>query len=252
MTTSRRFLDVGQRAGPAERVHRPADLLAPGDEMKVDVGPPPPGGGRVERPLRLLGRLRLHPAEAVRNAVHVCVDADVVWTLVRDDQDQGRGLSPDARQRQQAVHGRRHVTAEPLDNLPAALAHVPGLRAVEAHGIDQALDARCRELRERGGRVRHREEAERGRVGHRVLGLGREHGRDERLEGGAGVLLRELLDGRQLHALDLAAQPSHHDIDWGGLGMGEQRRPGGGRSPGHERSHDPTPSACTRVTGVSP
>ena len=71
------------------------------------------GAGRlVQRLLGFFGRPRPHPAEPVRDPVHVRVDADVAAALERQDQHQVGGLPADARQRQQLLHRRRHPAAE--------------------------------------------------------------------------------------------------------------------------------------------
>src|SRR6185295_14585763 len=56
---------VGDRATAAPRVHRPADILAPGDQVEVDDRPPAAGRGGVERVLGLLRRARGDPAQTV-------------------------------------------------------------------------------------------------------------------------------------------------------------------------------------------
>src|SRR5438045_516730 len=55
------------RAGAAARTNGPADVLPPRDKIQIDIRPPPPRGRPVERLLRVIGRRRGHPAEAVRD-----------------------------------------------------------------------------------------------------------------------------------------------------------------------------------------
>ena len=66
------------RARPAARIDRPAHVLAPRHEVQVDVRPPPLARALVQRLLGFFRRAGPHPAEAVRDAVHVRVDADVL------------------------------------------------------------------------------------------------------------------------------------------------------------------------------
>src|SRR5687768_2317037 len=63
-------------AASAERPDGPADVLAVGDERLVHDRPEPLRHEPDELRLGLFGRLRLHPAEAVRQPVHVRVHRD--------------------------------------------------------------------------------------------------------------------------------------------------------------------------------
>src|SRR5579859_3303754 len=149
------------RAAVAAWVDGFADVLAPRDEIEVDVGPPARIGRLVERLLSFLWRARPHPSEPVRDTVHVRVDADVPLALERQDQDEVRGLAANARQRQQLLHRARYATGKLVDEHAARVAHVHGFVAIEADGIDQALDAFGRELRHRRRRARDREQPRR-------------------------------------------------------------------------------------------
>src|SRR5713101_1826170 len=73
-------------ARTATRVDRPAHVLAPRHEVQVDVGPPPITRGPVKRLLGFVRRAGPDPAEAIRDAVHVGIDADVLQTPEREDQ----------------------------------------------------------------------------------------------------------------------------------------------------------------------
>src|SRR5581483_2064246 len=77
---------VPHGASAAPRVRRPADILAPRDQIEVDQRPPPPVGGAVQRELGLFGRSRPDPAQAVGDAVHVRIDADVAAAVEAEDQ----------------------------------------------------------------------------------------------------------------------------------------------------------------------
>src|SRR6185295_3656818 len=69
---------TGDSAIAAARKHRPADVLAPGDEIQVDEWPPAAVGRTIERLLGRFGVPGLHPPEPIGDAVHVRVDADVL------------------------------------------------------------------------------------------------------------------------------------------------------------------------------
>src|SRR5439155_8735859 len=79
--------DIDEDALRAERIHRPAYVLSPRDEIQIDDRPPATPGRSIERLLRLFRRPRRHPPEPVGDAVHVRVDADVLLAAVGEDQD---------------------------------------------------------------------------------------------------------------------------------------------------------------------
>src|SRR4029079_12196095 len=80
--------DVDEHALRAQRIHRAADVLPPGHQIEVDDRPPASGRRLVERALGLLRGAGPHPPQAVRDAVHMGIDADVVAARVREDQHQ--------------------------------------------------------------------------------------------------------------------------------------------------------------------
>src|SRR5512144_79976 len=83
------------RALRAARRRRVADRLSEGDEQVVELDPVPPRQAASERGLRLLGIARADEAQAVRDPVHVRVDADPGQAEPEGD-DQVRRLPPDA------------------------------------------------------------------------------------------------------------------------------------------------------------
>src|SRR5438874_508187 len=88
-----RALVTPTRARAAPRRQRPADILAPGDQIKIDVGPPPRFRRTIQRLLRFVRRARADPPETVRNPVDVRVDANVPDALEGKDQHQIRRLA---------------------------------------------------------------------------------------------------------------------------------------------------------------
>src|SRR5262245_43490903 len=204
---------VREDALRTQRIHRAADVLAPGHEIQVDDRPPPARRRFVERVLGLVGRFRPHPAHAVRDPVDVRVDADVLFAAVRENEHEVRRLPPDPRQRQQFVHRRGYAAAEAFQDLAARLLHVHRLGAIEADRVDQLPDPRVRQLRHRPGRARDAEQPRGGGGRDGVLRLRRQHRRDEDLEGIFLLILRDLLDGRLVEAVDRLREPSHDDGD---------------------------------------
>src|SRR5688572_15662471 len=77
---------LDDRAMVAARMHRPAHILSPRDEVQVDVGPPASGRGFVECLLRLLGIARTHPAQPIRDAMDVRIHAYIEFALEPDNQ----------------------------------------------------------------------------------------------------------------------------------------------------------------------
>ena len=214
------------------RVHRAAGILTPGDEIQIEKRPPARVGGGVERLLGLLRRRRPHPPEAVGDAVHVRVHADVLAALERHDHHQRGGLASDARQRHEVLECRRHTAAVDGEQPPGRRLHVAGLVAVEAHRVDQPLDLLDRQRGQRARRARPGEQAGRGRQGGGVLRARRQQRGDEHLERVVLLRLGDLLDRRQLHAVDLPGQGPQHPLDQRrlgttGAGGAAGARPGG-------------------------
>ena len=128
-----------------------------------------------------------------------CVSTQMLLqALEAEDEHQVGRLPAHARQHHQLFHRLRHLSAEAIDEHPAAGLHVLGLVAVEADRVDQPLDFLDGELRHRARRPRHLEQPRRCGVRGRVLGARREQRRDEDLKGVFGLLVRDLLDRRQL------------------------------------------------------
>ena len=94
------------------------------------------GTTAVQGLLRVVGRTRGHPAEAIRNPVHVGVDADVVATGVRQDRAPGSPSFGPPRQRQQLRHGVGTPPAYRPRSAATARSRA-GLHAIEADRIDQ-------------------------------------------------------------------------------------------------------------------
>src|SRR5262245_22256082 len=63
--------DIRQHAFGTQRIHRPAHVLAPGDEIEVDDRPPAAMGRFVQRVLSLFGRARAHPSQPIRDSMDV-------------------------------------------------------------------------------------------------------------------------------------------------------------------------------------
>src|ERR1051326_3332929 len=203
--------DIHEHALRTERIYRAADVLSPGDQVQVDDRPPPPRRRAVERLLRFLRRPRVHPAHAVRDAMDVGVDADVLLAAVGEDQHEVRGLASDAREREQLLHVRRHPSAEARRNLPARLPDVDGLVPVETHGIDQLPNLGERELRHRVRRPRHAKQPRRRGGRHRISRLRRQHRWNEDLKRIFLLIFGDLLAGRFVQPVDGLRQPTHHD-----------------------------------------
>jgi len=151
------------------RIHRPAGVLSPRHEIQIDQRPPALVDRLVERLLGLFGRTRPHPPEAIRDAMHMNVDADVLLAAKGEDHHQVRRLAAHTRQRDQFLHRPWHLTAELLDNHPAGVFHEHRFVAIEADGIDQFLDLSDGQLRQRLRRTRFGEQPRRRRQGRGVL-----------------------------------------------------------------------------------
>jgi len=145
--------------------------------------------------------------------VHVRIDADVLQALEREDQDQVGCLAADARQREELVHRPGHPATVLVYDDPAGFFQVLRLVAVEADGIDEALDPFRGELRHRFRRAGDAEQPGRRRGGDRIPRLRREHCRDEDFEGILLALFGDLFDGRQLEIVDRTRQCFHDAID---------------------------------------
>src|SRR5688572_2550143 len=122
------------------RIHRPARVLSPRHQIQIDERPPALVDRLVERLLRLLRRARPHPSQAIRDAMDMDVDTDVLSAPKREDHHQVRRLSAHSRQRDQLLHRRGHSTAERVDDHPAGVLHEYCFIAVEADRVDQSLD----------------------------------------------------------------------------------------------------------------
>ena len=96
---------------------------------------------------------------------------------------------------------------------------MPRLVAIEADRVDQLLDLLDRQPRHRPRRARPLEQPRRGGVRRRILRAGGQQRRDEDLKRILGLRLRDLLDRRQLHAGDLAANRAHDALDVRGWGL---------------------------------
>jgi len=159
--------------------------------------------------LGFLRSFRPHPAEPVRDAVHVRVDADVAAALEGKYQHEVRRLAADARQRQQLLHRARHFSTEGFDEHPAGRPNVPRLVSIEADGIDEALDRPDRQVRHGRWRARGLEEPR--RCGSRGLVL-RARGQqraDEDLKRIFLALFGNLFDRGQLETVNLARKRAH-------------------------------------------
>src|SRR5688572_165427 len=194
---------------PAARVDRPAHVLSPCDQIKIEQRPPPRLGRAIERLLGLFRLPRLHPAETIRDPMHVRVHADVLAALEAENQHQVRRLAADTRQHHQLLHRRRDPAPEPLDEHLAAGFYMARLVAIEADGIDQLLDLPHLEPRHRPRRAGPSEQPCGRRVRRRILRARGEQRRDEDLKRILGLRFRDLLDRRQIHAGDLAAKRAH-------------------------------------------
>src|SRR5437867_4241594 len=131
------------RAGRAARRERLADVLPEGDQQVVELYPVPARELRAQRPLRALRGPGAYEAQAVRDAVHVRVDADAGKPEGEGD-DQVRGLPPHARERQEGVQVRGDAAAKALEELAGHALHDARLGAVEADREDRSLDATAR------------------------------------------------------------------------------------------------------------
>ena len=110
--------------------------------------------------------------------MHMRVHADA-GLVVAHGHDQVGGLAADAVQREQLVDRVGHPPAEALQQVAADPEDDGRLRAIEADGVDEARDARSRQLQHGLGRGRHREQPVGRRTGRRVLGAEREDAGDQ-------------------------------------------------------------------------
>src|SRR5262245_11381882 len=78
------WANVGEDAIPTFGSDRSADVLSPGDQVQIDVGPPAGVRRGIERLFGFVGYPCLHPSQPVRNAVDVRIDADVALALEPD------------------------------------------------------------------------------------------------------------------------------------------------------------------------
>jgi len=163
--------------------------------------------------LRFIRRPRRYPTEAIGNPVDVRIDADVPRAAVRQDEDEVGGLASHARQRQQLLHCRRHPSAEARHDLFAGLRHVDSFVPVEAGRVNQPFDLLHVQLQHRARRARHAEEPRGCGSGHRVLGLRRQHRRNQDLERILVLIPRDFLDCRRVEAVDRLGQPAHDRSD---------------------------------------
>ena len=145
----------GQRSligtGGAPRIDGTADVLAPCHEIQIDVWPPSRLRRTIQRLLCLLWRVGANPAEAIRNPVHVRVDADILAALIGEDQHEVRGLASNAWQCEQLFHRGRCLAAEILQQFGACRLDVTRFVTVEADRINQLLDLLDGQLRHRFG-----------------------------------------------------------------------------------------------------
>ena len=209
------------RAEPAYRTDRtarrdrPADILSPGHQTQVDVRPRRARDRAIQGLLGSLRRVRGDPAQAVRQAMHVRVHADVAAAAIRKDQDERRRFASDAGQRQEILDARRNLPAESLQKLARGLSHMPRFGAVEADRENEPLDARHGQRGKRHRVRRAAEQAGRRDLRDRVLRLRRQHRRNQHLEGIVASILVDLLHGQDVHA---SAGPCHGFQDGEGLG----------------------------------
>src|SRR5213592_1266032 len=226
------------RAGRAAGRERLADVLPEGDQQVVELYPVPARELRAQRPLRALRGPGAYEAQAVRDAVHVRVDADAGKPEGEGD-DQVRGLPPHARERQEGVQVRGDAAAKALEELAGHALHDARLGAVEADREDRSLDATAREAEHGGGRVGESEEARRGRPRRLVARTQREEARDQDTE---RVARRRVGDGGErgrvpgrLHGAETRDDAAH--------GRRVHGRADGAREPGgaHAQSRTATP-----------
>src|SRR5262249_25373638 len=64
-------------AGLAARIHGLADILPPGHQIQIDLGPEPARHHAIERLLGLIRHSSVDPAETIGDAVDVRIHADV-------------------------------------------------------------------------------------------------------------------------------------------------------------------------------
>src|SRR5256885_13213787 len=140
------------RAGRAAGRERLADVLSEGDQQVVELYPVPARELRAQRPLRALRGPGAYEAQAVRDAVHVRVDADAGKPEGEGD-DQVRGLPPHARERQEGVQVGGDAAAEAGQQLARDTLHDARLGAIEADREDGPLDATAGEAAQGGGGV---------------------------------------------------------------------------------------------------
>ena len=93
-------------ADAAPREHGTADVLPPGHEIQVNVSHHRCSTDRYSACSVSSRRRRSDPAQAIRDAVDVRVDADVLLTLEGENQHQVRGLAAHTGQCRQLLHVR--------------------------------------------------------------------------------------------------------------------------------------------------
>jgi len=161
-------------------------MFCPKDEKIVVADPVAAGQPLPEGRLGLRRVLRLHVAEAIRDAVHVDVHADAGLVEALGDHEVG-GLSPDALEGEEPIDVVRHQSPEPLQEIPADAEEDARLGAVEAHGEDGALDPLGGQPPHRLRRVGEGKQAGRRRPRGLVLGPEREETGDEHAKGVAAL-----------------------------------------------------------------
>lgn len=187
--------DVDERALPALRILRAADLAAELDPLVVDVAPV-----LVRQDLEqvLLGLERLRgmglgrEPHAVREAVHVRVDRDALHDAEAHVEHDVGGLAPHAWQARELGHRVRHLAAKVAHDHLRRLDGVAGLGLVEAETVDDLAHLLGRGLRERGWRGPAAEELRCHAVHLRVRSLGAEQHRYDEAVG--ALVVEEALD----------------------------------------------------------
>ena len=136
------------RALAASRIHRAADVLPPGHEIQVDVGPPARVGGPVERLLGLARASRVCTQPIRLEMRCTCVSTQMccrLWNARIITSFAVLRPTPGSVTSSSSVRG--HLAAESLDERLAVCLHEPRLVAVEAHRVDQLLDLLHAQLR---------------------------------------------------------------------------------------------------------
>jgi len=160
-----------------------ADRAAVVDEQMAENRPLGAGNDRHETRLDAIAIFCLpDQPEPVGDAKDMGVDDDALIFPERVSQDDVRGFSGNAVERQQIVHRIRHAAAEPLTDGPAGEFKAAGLVSVESCGSNDRLDFRQGSAGEFSGRPIFFKERRGDFVNPLVRTLRGENGGDEQLQ----------------------------------------------------------------------